>query len=72
MSFWFFRFFFRVLREASGSWLGFLHAFQKHPVYECCAALMYLKRLVGLFNQTLLSTPIHKGEPIIIIKADVE
>jgi hypothetical protein len=29
----FFRYFFRVLHEASRSWLKFVHAFQKHPVY---------------------------------------
>jgi hypothetical protein len=29
----FFKYFFRVLHEASSSWLKFLHAFQKHPVY---------------------------------------
>jgi hypothetical protein len=29
----FFKYFFRVLHEASGSWLEFLHAFQKHPVF---------------------------------------
>jgi hypothetical protein len=28
----FFRYFFRVLHEASSSWLKFVHAFQKHPV----------------------------------------
>jgi hypothetical protein len=28
----FFKYFFRVLHEASRSWLKFLHAFQKHPV----------------------------------------
>jgi hypothetical protein len=28
----FFIYFFRVLHEASSSWLKFLHAFQKHPV----------------------------------------
>jgi hypothetical protein len=30
----FFRYFFRVLHEASSSWLKFVHAFQKHPVYR--------------------------------------
>jgi hypothetical protein len=29
----FFRYFFRVLHEASSSWLKFVHGFQKHPVY---------------------------------------
>jgi hypothetical protein len=29
----FFRYFFRVLREASSSWLKFVHAFQKYPVF---------------------------------------
>jgi hypothetical protein len=29
----FFKYFFRVLHGASSSWLKFLHAFQKHPVY---------------------------------------
>jgi hypothetical protein len=28
----FFKYFFRVLHEASSSWLKFLHNFQKHPV----------------------------------------
>jgi hypothetical protein len=28
----FFRYFFRVLHEASSSWLKFVHLFQKHPV----------------------------------------
>jgi hypothetical protein len=28
----FFRYFFRVLHEASSSWLKFMHAFQKHSV----------------------------------------
>jgi hypothetical protein len=28
----FFRYFFRVLHEASSSWLKFVHSFQKHPV----------------------------------------
>jgi hypothetical protein len=28
----FFKYFFRVLHEASSSWLKFLHIFQKHPV----------------------------------------
>jgi hypothetical protein len=27
-----FKYFFRVLHEASSSWLKFLHNFQKHPV----------------------------------------
>jgi hypothetical protein len=30
----FFKYFFRVLHEASSSWLKFLHIFQKHPVYK--------------------------------------
>jgi hypothetical protein len=30
----FLKYFFRVLHEASGSWLEFLHAFQKYPVYS--------------------------------------
>jgi hypothetical protein len=29
----FFKYFFRVLHEASSSWLQFVHAFQKHSVY---------------------------------------
>jgi hypothetical protein len=29
----FFEYFFRVLHEASSSWLKFRHNFQKHPVY---------------------------------------
>jgi hypothetical protein len=29
----FFKYFFRVLHDASSSWLKFLHTFQKHPVY---------------------------------------
>jgi hypothetical protein len=28
----FFKYFFRVLHEASSSWLKFLHNFQNHPV----------------------------------------
>jgi hypothetical protein len=29
----FLKYFFRVLHEASSSWLKFVQAFQKHPVY---------------------------------------
>jgi hypothetical protein len=30
----FLKYFFRVLDEASSSWLKFAHAFQNHPVYH--------------------------------------
>jgi hypothetical protein len=33
----FFKYFFRVLHEASSSWLKCLHNFQKHPVYVLCS-----------------------------------
>jgi hypothetical protein len=36
----FFKYFFRVLHEASSSWLKFLHNFQKHPVDTCPPHLM--------------------------------
>jgi hypothetical protein len=29
----FFKYFFRILHEASSSWLKFVHNFHKHPVY---------------------------------------
>jgi hypothetical protein len=29
----FFKYFFRILHEASNSWLKFGHAFRKHPVF---------------------------------------
>jgi hypothetical protein len=30
----FFKYFFRVLHEASSSWLKFIHGFQNHPVQK--------------------------------------
>jgi hypothetical protein len=43
----FFKYFFRVLHEAGGSSLEFLHNFQKHPVYN--------DRIGYLFSTVLLS-----------------
>jgi hypothetical protein len=34
------KYFFRVLHEASSSWLKFLHNFQKHPVFIMAVVLV--------------------------------
>jgi hypothetical protein len=38
----FFKYFSRVLHEASSSWLKFLHSFQKHPVYRVRLLKLYI------------------------------
>jgi hypothetical protein len=39
----FFKYFFRVLHEASSSWLKYLRNFQNHPVYLFKMCLVFLK-----------------------------
>jgi hypothetical protein len=41
----FFKYFFRVLHEASSSWLKFVHAFQNHPVFQNFVLYQYKKRI---------------------------
>jgi hypothetical protein len=39
----FFKYFFRLLHEASSSCLKFVHAFQKHPVYKLSGHFLQCK-----------------------------
>jgi hypothetical protein len=55
----FFKYFFRVLHEASSSWLKFVHAFQKHPVY-------YLKRNTSTFVKYQHDQPTFKIHYLVI------
>jgi hypothetical protein len=51
----FFKYFFRVLHEASSSWLKFLHNFQKHPVYSLTSSITPLVSIsVHIFIFALL------------------
>jgi hypothetical protein len=62
----FFKYFFRVLHEASSSWLKFVHSFQKHPVYclvEIENCLSYEKRLkcIRSSSQVNFFLQLHEG-----------
>jgi hypothetical protein len=48
----FFKYFFRILHEASSSWLKFLHNFQKHPVYKLVTIKFFLSGIQLIFYDT--------------------
>jgi hypothetical protein len=57
----FFKYFFRVLHEASSSWLKFLHNFQKHPidnVPERGEFVTIVIRVIIKFNKGVMIRPI--------------